>query len=152
MRLVLLFWSPPHQRVVDANFCCQPINQSSPHGVTRFTRFIRCCLIEHPVGSQGSWRYPESCDRSDRFSVLKPLVLPQGTSTELLTFQTAPRLTGSYRPQTDRHQPWPWWILRTSPPPSMQPRPKVFGPVLWEKWPTKIVSSKKMDIEQEKCL
>ena len=40
------------------------------------------------------------------------------------------------------------FFWRTSPPPSMQPRPMVFGPVLWDKSPTKLLSSKKMGIEQ----
>ena len=44
------------------------------------------------------------------------------------------------------------FFLRTSPPPSMQPRPMVFGPVLWDKSPTKLFSSKKNRNWTRKCV
>ena len=44
------------------------------------------------------------------------------------------------------------FFWRTSPPPSMQPRPMVFGPVLWDKSPTKLLSSKKNGNWTRKCV
>ena len=71
-------------------------------------------------------------------------------------FQTSPRFPGPLLKKRHDGRGYPpeinhghgGFFLRTSPPPSMQPRPMVFGPVLWDKSPTKLFSSKKMGIEQ----